>query len=123
MRAVPLCGVPGGFLGASSSTRSLVPHREITKPLVPIGKATTLLVEVLGLLCKGMVSVWGLCSCRPLPPGLAACSGGQVGMWGVNPSATREDGRGHPLLCLGHGGGTVKLQYPPPSLEMEGMEC
>ncbi|NXT43607.1 IF4G1 factor, partial [Pelecanoides urinatrix] len=28
--------------------------REITKPLVPIGKATTLLVEVLGLLCKGM---------------------------------------------------------------------
>lgn len=33
-----------------------MPHREITKPLVPIGKATTLLVEVLGLLCKGMVS-------------------------------------------------------------------
>uniref|UniRef100_A0A8U8AJV4 Uncharacterized protein n=1 Tax=Geospiza parvula TaxID=87175 RepID=A0A8U8AJV4_GEOPR len=31
--------------------------REITKPLVPIGKATTLLVEVLGLLCKGMVKV------------------------------------------------------------------
>ncbi|XP_071423136.1 eukaryotic translation initiation factor 4 gamma 1 isoform X2 [Pithys albifrons albifrons] len=28
--------------------------REITKPLVSIGKATTLLVEVLGLLCKGM---------------------------------------------------------------------
>ncbi|NWI53026.1 IF4G1 factor, partial [Calyptomena viridis] len=28
--------------------------REITKPLVPIGKATTLLVEVLALLCKGM---------------------------------------------------------------------
>ncbi|NXU11772.1 IF4G1 factor, partial [Pardalotus punctatus] len=28
--------------------------REITRPLVPIGKATTLLVEVLGLLCKGM---------------------------------------------------------------------
>ncbi|KFV69651.1 Eukaryotic translation initiation factor 4 gamma 1, partial [Dryobates pubescens] len=28
--------------------------REITKPLVPIGKATTLLVEVLGLLCKTM---------------------------------------------------------------------
>nr|XP_009934917.1 PREDICTED: eukaryotic translation initiation factor 4 gamma 1 [Opisthocomus hoazin] len=28
--------------------------REITKPLVPIGKATTLLVEVLGLLCKCM---------------------------------------------------------------------
>ncbi|NWS83289.1 IF4G1 factor, partial [Toxostoma redivivum] len=28
--------------------------REITKPLVPIGKATMLLVEVLGLLCKGM---------------------------------------------------------------------
>ncbi|NXF86730.1 IF4G1 factor, partial [Eubucco bourcierii] len=28
--------------------------REITKPLVPIGKATTLLVEVLGLLCKSM---------------------------------------------------------------------
>ncbi|KFR00547.1 Eukaryotic translation initiation factor 4 gamma 1, partial [Nipponia nippon] len=28
--------------------------REITKPLVPIGKATTLLVKVLGLLCKGM---------------------------------------------------------------------
>ncbi|NXY79318.1 IF4G1 factor, partial [Glareola pratincola] len=28
--------------------------REITKPLVPIGKATTLLVQVLGLLCKGM---------------------------------------------------------------------
>ncbi|NXP29004.1 IF4G1 factor, partial [Scytalopus superciliaris] len=28
--------------------------REITKPLVPIGKAMTLLVEVLGLLCKGM---------------------------------------------------------------------
>uniref|UniRef100_A0A8C0BLS5 Eukaryotic translation initiation factor 4 gamma 1 n=1 Tax=Buteo japonicus TaxID=224669 RepID=A0A8C0BLS5_9AVES len=28
--------------------------REITKPLLPIGKATTLLVEVLGLLCKGM---------------------------------------------------------------------
>ncbi|NXA51092.1 IF4G1 factor, partial [Nothocercus julius] len=28
--------------------------REITKPLVPIGKATTLLVEVLGLFCKGM---------------------------------------------------------------------
>lgn len=42
-----------------------MPRREITKPLVPIGKATTLLVEVLGLLCKGMVSagcswVWGL---------------------------------------------------------------
>uniref|UniRef100_A0A670ZSI5 Eukaryotic translation initiation factor 4 gamma 1 n=1 Tax=Pseudonaja textilis TaxID=8673 RepID=A0A670ZSI5_PSETE len=29
--------------------------REIAKPLVPIGKATTLLVEILGLLCKGMV--------------------------------------------------------------------
>ncbi|NXC40635.1 IF4G1 factor, partial [Penelope pileata] len=28
--------------------------REITKPLVPIGKAPRLLVEVLGLLCKGM---------------------------------------------------------------------
>uniref|UniRef100_A0A803YAN5 Eukaryotic translation initiation factor 4 gamma 1 n=1 Tax=Meleagris gallopavo TaxID=9103 RepID=A0A803YAN5_MELGA len=28
--------------------------REITKPLLPLGKATTLLVEVLGLLCKGM---------------------------------------------------------------------
>ncbi|XP_026574665.1 eukaryotic translation initiation factor 4 gamma 1 isoform X5 [Pseudonaja textilis] len=28
--------------------------REIAKPLVPIGKATTLLVEILGLLCKGM---------------------------------------------------------------------
>ncbi|KAG8136243.1 putative Eukaryotic translation initiation factor 4 gamma 1 protein [Naja naja] len=27
---------------------------EIAKPLVPIGKATTLLVEILGLLCKGM---------------------------------------------------------------------
>lgn len=40
-----------------------MPNREITKPLVPIGKATTLLVEVLGLLCKGMVSVWGLCGC------------------------------------------------------------
>ncbi|PKK16826.1 hypothetical protein A306_00000123 [Columba livia] len=31
--------------------------REITKPLVPIGKATTLLVEVLGLLCKGMANL------------------------------------------------------------------
>ncbi|XP_061493447.1 eukaryotic translation initiation factor 4 gamma 1 isoform X2 [Rhineura floridana] len=28
--------------------------REIGKPLVPIGKATTLLLEILGLLCKGM---------------------------------------------------------------------
>uniref|UniRef100_A0ABM5G412 Eukaryotic translation initiation factor 4 gamma 1 isoform X3 n=1 Tax=Pogona vitticeps TaxID=103695 RepID=A0ABM5G412_9SAUR len=28
--------------------------REIAKPLVPIGKATTLLLEILGLLCKGM---------------------------------------------------------------------
>ncbi|NXW92926.1 IF4G1 factor, partial [Alopecoenas beccarii] len=45
---------PGGLLRASSSAESFVPHREITKPLVPIGKATTLLVEVLGLLCKGM---------------------------------------------------------------------
>ncbi|KAJ7324709.1 hypothetical protein JRQ81_017729 [Phrynocephalus forsythii] len=28
--------------------------REIAKPLVPLGKATTLLLEILGLLCKGM---------------------------------------------------------------------
>ncbi|XP_074924463.1 eukaryotic translation initiation factor 4 gamma 1 isoform X11 [Chelonoidis abingdonii] len=28
--------------------------REIAKPLVPIGKASTLLLEILGLLCKGM---------------------------------------------------------------------
>ncbi|KAJ1087472.1 hypothetical protein NDU88_000643 [Pleurodeles waltl] len=28
--------------------------REVTKPLVPIGKASILLVEILGLLCKGM---------------------------------------------------------------------
>ncbi|KAG8444977.1 hypothetical protein GDO86_009936 [Hymenochirus boettgeri] len=28
--------------------------RELTKPLVPIGKAGTLLAEILGLLCKGM---------------------------------------------------------------------
>ncbi|KAL8188114.1 UNVERIFIED_CONTAM: hypothetical protein K2H54_061808 [Gekko kuhli] len=28
--------------------------RETAKPLVPIGKATTLLLEILGLLCKGM---------------------------------------------------------------------
>lgn len=77
MRAVPLHGGPrGGLLGAGSSTRSLVPCREITKPLVPIGKATTLLVEVLGLLCKGMVSVWGSCSCWPLPWGLVAYSRG-----------------------------------------------
>lgn len=67
MRAVSLRGAAtgshGGLLGAGSSARSLVPHREITKPLLPIGKATTLLVEVLGLLCKGMVSAWGLRSC------------------------------------------------------------
>uniref|UniRef100_A0A7M4F030 Eukaryotic translation initiation factor 4 gamma 1 n=1 Tax=Crocodylus porosus TaxID=8502 RepID=A0A7M4F030_CROPO len=30
--------------------------REIAKSLVPLGKAPTLLVEILGLLCKGMVS-------------------------------------------------------------------
>lgn len=91
-----------------------MPCREITKPLVPIGKATTLLVEVLGLLCKGMVSAWGSCSCRPLPRGLADCSGGQVVMWGLNPFATRGDGRGHSLLCLGHGGGMAKPQCPLP---------
>ncbi|XP_074860763.1 eukaryotic translation initiation factor 4 gamma 1 isoform X4 [Carettochelys insculpta] len=28
--------------------------REVAKPLVPIGKASTLLLEILGLLCKGM---------------------------------------------------------------------
>lgn len=64
-----------GLTGAGSSSRSLVPHREITKPLVPIGKATTLLVEVLGLLCKGMVSAWGLCGCWLLSQGLASCLG------------------------------------------------
>lgn len=31
--------------------------REITKPLRPIGKATSLLLEILGLLCKSMVSL------------------------------------------------------------------
>lgn len=80
MRAVLLSTAGTGvLLGAGSSLRSLVLHREITKPLVPIGKATTLLVEVLGLLCKGMVSAWGLWL-------LAAVSrtgilpGGQVGI-------------------------------------------
>lgn len=91
-----------------------MPRREITKPLVPIGKATTLLVEVLGLLCKGMVSAWGSRSCWLLPQGLAAGAGVQVGMRGLNPSATSGDGRGHPLLCLGHGGGMAKPQYLPP---------
>lgn len=52
-----------------------MPNREITKPLVPIGKATTLLFEVLGLLCKGMVSVWGLCGCWLLSQVLASCLG------------------------------------------------
>uniref|UniRef100_A0A4W5QHZ6 Eukaryotic translation initiation factor 4 gamma, 1a n=1 Tax=Hucho hucho TaxID=62062 RepID=A0A4W5QHZ6_9TELE len=41
--------------------------REISKPLIPLGKAGLLLVQILNLLCKGMVSVsvhaalWGLC--------------------------------------------------------------
>lgn len=48
----------GVLVGAHVTTTLLVPHREITKPLVPLGKATTLLVEVLGLLCKGMVSAY-----------------------------------------------------------------
>lgn len=52
----------GVLVGAHVTTTLLVPHREITKPLVPLGKATTLLVEVLGLLCKGMVSAY--CSHR-----------------------------------------------------------
>lgn len=34
-------------------------------------------------------------------------------MRGLSPSATRGVGRGHPLLCLGDGGGMVKLWYPP----------
>lgn len=29
-------------------------YREITKPLRPMGKATSLLLEILGLLCKSM---------------------------------------------------------------------
>lgn len=35
--------------------------REITKPLRPLGKAASLLLEILGLLCKSMVSesLWG----------------------------------------------------------------
>lgn len=32
------------------------PCREITKPLRPLGKAASLLMEILGLLCKSMVS-------------------------------------------------------------------
>ena len=82
MRAVPLCGTAmgsqGNSWGTGSSTRSLVPRREITKPLVPIGKATTLLVEVLGLLCKGMVSAWGSRSCQPLSRGWQPACGGRL---------------------------------------------
>lgn len=38
--------------------------REITKPLKPLGKAASLLLEILGLLCRSMVSpcllqAWG----------------------------------------------------------------
>lgn len=88
-------------------------HREITKPLVPIGKATTLLVEVLGLLCKGMVSAWGLCSCWLLSQGLASCLGARW-VWELNSPATREDGEGHLFQCLGHGAGMAKPQYLPP---------
>lgn len=38
------------------STLELSLSREITKPLRPMGKATSLLLEILGLLCKSMVS-------------------------------------------------------------------
>ena len=31
-------------------------YREISKPLLPLGKAGVLLVHILTLLCKGMVS-------------------------------------------------------------------
>lgn len=31
-------------------------YREITKPLRPLGKAASLLLEILGLLCKSVVS-------------------------------------------------------------------
>lgn len=65
MRAAPLCRAACGILvGACKTTTLLVLYREITKPLVPLGKATTLLVEVLGLLCKGMVSVCCSHSCQ-----------------------------------------------------------
>lgn len=113
MRAVLLSragmGVPPG---ADSSPRSPVPHREITKPLVPIGKATTLLVEVLGLLCKGMVSAWGLCGCclRDWHP-----AWGQVGMWELNPPATREMVRGIPFSVW-----VMGLAWPSHSIFLPG---
>lgn len=31
-------------------------YRELSKPLLPMGKAAVLLVELLNLLCKGLVS-------------------------------------------------------------------
>ena len=37
-------------------TTECLSYREITKPLRPLGKAASLLLEILGLLCKSMVS-------------------------------------------------------------------
>lgn len=64
---------------------------------MPIGKATTLLVEVLGLLCKGMVSagcswVWGL----------AAFLGGGLAGFGVKPLCVW--GPGSAPWCVGEPG-------------------
>lgn len=57
-------GCYGILVGACITTILLMLYREITKPLLPLGKATTLLVEVLGLLCKGMVSARCSHSCQ-----------------------------------------------------------
>ncbi|NXV19916.1 IF4G1 factor, partial [Cepphus grylle] len=78
--------------------------REITKPLVPIGKATTLLVKVLGLLCKGMVSVWGSCSCWPLCWGPVAYSGRGGWHLGIEPLCHQRGWQGASLAVSDSGG-------------------
>lgn len=42
------------MLRALEAIRIDFSYREITKPLRPMGKATSLLLEILGLLCKSM---------------------------------------------------------------------
>lgn len=53
-----LCLERGGIiLRAMEAMETDFSYREITKPLRPMGKATSLLLEILGLLCKSMVSL------------------------------------------------------------------
>lgn len=52
---------------------------------MPIGKATTLLVEVLGLLCKGMVSAGCSWSCQLMGLGAGSLPGGGLAGLGVKP--------------------------------------